>query len=97
MARRRGKINPIFIVGGMVVIVLIFLLFTPAILGAASAGNDLEKYNGTSQQGNDTARIAGVVNGFLVGATSIPLMVAAYAVALLAFVAVILWILKNNR
>lgn len=96
MTKRRGA-HPILVVGGIVAIVIALLIFTPAILGATSSGNNVEKYNGTSQAGNDTARIAGGVNTFFVGITGIPLTLAAFATALFAFIVIILWILKRNR
>ena len=93
---KRNKIHPIFIAGGVVVIVVALLLFTPAILGATAAGSDLEKYNGSSQQGNDTVRIAGAVDTYLVGLTSIPLVLAAWASALFAVIIVIIWAYRGR-
>jgi hypothetical protein len=96
MGRKKG-IHPVLIAGGVVVIVVAFLIFVPAILGATASGSDLEKYNGTSQQGNDTVRIASVVNNYLVTVTGLPLTVAAYATVLFVFVAVVLWVLRSTR
>ena len=95
MARKKG-IHPVWIAGGVVVIVMAFLLFTPAILGSAAASGDLEKYNGSSQQGNDTVKTASVINGFLVGMTGIPLVVAAFVVAIIAFLVVIIWAYRGR-
>ena len=94
---KRGRVNPLIIAGGVVVIVVAFLLFVPAILGATSAGSDIEKYNGSSQQGNDTARIAGVIDTYFVGLTGIPLVLAAFATALFVVIIAMIWVLKRNR
>jgi hypothetical protein len=94
---KKGRINPIIVAGGVVVIVILFVLFTPAILGSASSSGNLEKYNGTSNQGNDTARIANSIDNFFVGLTGIPLTLAAFVAALFVVVIAIIWVLKRNR
>lgn len=94
---RKKGIHPILLAGGVVVIVIGFLLFVPYILGATAGQSDLEKYNGTSQQGNETVRISGVASNFFVGMTSAPLVLAAYATSLFVVVASILWVLRKNR
>lgn len=93
---KRKGLHPIILVGGVVAIVLIFLLFVPSILGATAAQNDLEKYNGTSQQGNDTARISGVLDRYLIGVSGLPLTWMAWFVALFAVIVVILWAFKRH-
>lgn len=93
----RRKINPILLAGGVVVIVIGFLLFVPYILGATAGGADIQKYNGTSDQGNETVRIAGVVNTFYVGMTSTPMVLAAFVSALFVVVMAALWVLKKNH
>lgn len=94
---KRNRVNPLIIAGGVVVIVVAFLLFVPAILGATSAGSDIEKYNGSSQQGNDTARIAGVIDTYFVGLSGIPLTLAAFATALFVVILAMLWLLRSKK
>lgn len=94
MGKRKG--HPIVIVGGIVVIIVAFIIFVPAILGATAAGGDLEKYNGTSQQGNDTVKTAHAINTYLVGITGIPLTIIAFAVGILMFLVVIIWAYRGR-
>lgn len=94
---RKNRVHPLLVAGGVVVIVLALLIFTPFILGATASGNDLEKYNGSSQQGNDTARISHEMNSFFVGLTGIPLVLAAFVSALFVVVIAVMWVLKKNR
>lgn len=94
---RRNRINPLFIAGGVVAIVVLFLIFTPAILGATASGNDLEKYNGTSQQGNETVRIGHAMNTYFVGLSGIPLTLAAFATALFVVILAMFWLLRSKK
>jgi hypothetical protein len=94
---KRSRIHPLFIAGGVVAIVVLFLIFTPAILGATAAGNDLEKYNGTSQQGNETVRIGHAINTYFVGIAGIPLTLAAFATAIFVAILAMLWLLKSKK
>jgi hypothetical protein len=90
MGKRRG-LHPVVMAAGVMVIVLLLFIFTPAILGATAANGDLEKYNGSSQQGNDTVRISGVLDTYLVGITSISFELVVMLVALFCVIVVIIW------
>jgi hypothetical protein len=96
MGKRRG-LHPIVMVAGVLVIVLLFFIFTPAILGATASNGDLEKYNGTSQQGNDTVRISGVLNTYLVGVTTLPLTWVVMLVAIFCVIVVLVWAFGRKR
>lgn len=96
MGKRRG-LHPIVMVAGVLVILILFLIFTPAILGATAANGDLEKYNGTSQQGNDTVRISGVLNTYLVGVTTVPLEWVVMLVAIFCVIVVLVWAFGRKR
>jgi len=84
----KKKMSKIVLVGGAMLIVILFVLFVPYILGATAAeGADLQKYNGTSQQGNDTVRAYSAMNTMLIGLTSISLETIAIFVAILCVIA----------
>jgi hypothetical protein len=96
MIMSRKKANSLLIMGGVVAIVVMFLIFVPAILGATASQNDLEKYNGSSNQGNETVRISGVVNTFFVGITGIPLVIAAMLTALAVVMVAVLMLARKK-
>lgn len=89
--------HPIVIVGGIMAIVILLFLFVPSILGATSlSGGNLTKYNGTSDQGNNTARAAGVLDTYLVGLTGIPLEIFMFLVAIACVVVIVLWVGRGH-
>lgn len=89
--------HPIVVVGGVMAIIILFVIFVPAILGATAADRDLEKYNGSSPQGNQTVKTANAIDKYLVTLTGMPLYVIAFFVAISCVIAVVLWTLKKNR
>lgn len=97
MVKKQGKMNSLVIVGGAMAIIMLFVIFTPAILGATAGDRDLEKYNGTSQAGNQTVKTASVIDTYLVGLTGMPLQVIAFFVAIFCVIAAVLWMGKKNK
>jgi predicted RND superfamily exporter protein len=96
MGKRKG-LHPVVMVAGIMVIVLLFFIFTPAILGATAANGDLEKYNGSSQQGNDTVRISGALNTYLSGITGISFEMVVMLVALFCVIVVLVWAFGRRK
>jgi len=92
----KKRMNGIVLVGGVLAIVILFVLFVPAILGATASQGDLEKYNGSSQQGNDTVRIAKSMDTFFVGLTNAPLQIAAIFLAIVCVMITILMFARKR-
>lgn len=93
--RRKNK-TTLFVVGGVMILVIIFMLFIPAILGSASASSDLEKYNGTSDAGNQSVKTAGVINNFLATVSGLGMYLVVFSVAIVIVCAAIMMMLRRH-
>lgn len=93
---KRRKINPIFLVAGIVVIVLGFIIFVPVLLGTASESYNLEKYNQTGPLGNATVIAMSGLTGIFSLLSGAPLTMLGVFLAAAVLALVIIAVLRNK-
>lgn len=93
---KKKGIHPILLAGGVLVILIGLAIFVPAILGSVSGSSDLEKYNGTSDQGNQTVRIAHSIDSFFVGMFDVPLFLGTLLISIFIIILAMLYLSKSG-
>lgn len=92
---KRRKINPLFLVAGIVVIIIGFVIFVPALLGAASETYNLERYNNTGPVGNSTVVMMSGISGLFAMLSGTPLVMLAMGTSIVILALVFISVLRK--
>lgn len=96
MGKKHGM-HPLVLMGGIAVIVLLFVIFVPVILGATANSRDIERYNGTSQTGNETVSAANAIDSYFVGLIGIGMLPVALLVGVFCAVAGVIYVIRGLK